>query len=162
MGTVNVTGRKFWLRAALRVSNPTGLRLDRWLVAATGFSFINHFYARAGGLTPRPCLLLTTRHHKTGAPRSIVLPYRRDADRILIVGSHGGRPTDAIWAKNLRVHPDCEVRLGWRSRASIAHQAMGVERDHVWKLVTEDGAYLGYEKMAAPRVIPVFVIVEGR
>ncbi|MBW2388718.1 MAG: nitroreductase family deazaflavin-dependent oxidoreductase [Deltaproteobacteria bacterium] len=147
------------MRAALLVSNPTGLRLDRWLVAATGFSFVNQFYARAAGLTPRSCLLLTTRHHKTGATRSVVLPYQRDAGRILIVGSHGGRPTDAIWAMNLRVHPDCEVRLRLRSRASVAHEAMGDERDHVWKVVTENGAYLGYEKMAAPRVIPVFVLV---
>lgn len=160
MGTVNSTDQKFWMRAALMVSNATGLRLDRWLVAATGFSFINHFYARAGGLNPRPCLLLTTRHHKTGVTRSVVLPYQRDAERILIVGSHGGRPTDAIWAKNLRLHRDCEVRLGWRSRASTAHEAKGVERDQVWKIVTRDGGYLAYESMAAPRVIPVFVLVE--
>jgi deazaflavin-dependent oxidoreductase (nitroreductase family) len=149
------------MRAALLVSNPTGLRLDRWLVAATGFSFVNQFYGRAAGLAPRPCLLLTTRHHETGVPRSVVLPYQRDGRRILVVGSHGGRPTDAIWAKNLRVHPDCEVRRRWRTQPSIAREAMGAERDHVWKIVTQDGGYLGYEKMAAPRVIPVFVIEAG-
>jgi hypothetical protein len=38
---------------------------------------------------------------------------------------------------------------------------MGAERDHVWKIVNRDGGYLGYEKMAAPRVIPVFVIEDG-
>ena len=38
---------------------------------------------------------------------------------------------------------------------------MGAERDQVWKIVTQDGGYLGYEKLAAPRVIPVFVLVEG-
>jgi deazaflavin-dependent oxidoreductase (nitroreductase family) len=156
-----VANRKRWMRAALFVSNPTGLRLDRWLVWATGFSFVNQFYGRAAGLTPRPCLLLATRHYRTGVRRRVVLPYQREADRILIIGSHGGRPNDAIWAKNLRVHPDCEVRLGWQSRATASHEAQGSERDQVWKIVTQDGGYLGYEKMAAPRVIPVFVLEEG-
>ncbi len=154
--------RKLWMRAALMVSNPTGLRLDRWLVGATGFSFVNQFYARAGGFEPRACLLLTTRHHKTEAPRTIVLPYLRDGARFLIVGSHGGRPTDAIWAKNLRSHPDCDVRVDRRNMAATADEAVGEERDRVWGIVTQDGAYLGYQKMAAPRVIPVFALAERR
>ena len=160
MGSVSRTVRRLWMRAALLVSNPTGLRLDRWLVAATGFSFINQCYARAGGFTPRPCLLLTTRHHETAAPRTIVLPYRRDGDRLLVVGSHGGRPTDAVWAKNLRVHPQVDVRVGWSRISVAAREASGEERDRVWGIVTADGAYLGYQKMAAPRMIPVFVLSE--
>ncbi len=148
------------MRAALLVSNPTGLRLDRWLVAATSFSFINQCYSRAGGFAPRPCLLLTTRHHKTGLPRTIVLPYCRDGHCFLVVGSHGGRPTDAIWAKNLRVHPEANVRLRWRQFSVAVHEASGGERDRVWAIVTADGAYLGYEKMAAPRVIPEFILSE--
>lgn len=155
------SGRKLWMRAALLVSNPTGLRLDRWLVAATGYSFVNQFYGRAAGIAPKPCLLLTTRHHVRGTPRTVVLPYQRDGDRILVVGSHGGRPTDAIWAKNLRVHPKCEVRRCRRTREANAREAQGAEREHVWKIVTQDGGYLGYEKMAYPRVIPVFVLEEG-
>jgi len=155
---VSRNSRKRWMRAALLVSNPTGLRLDRWLVGATGFSFVNQFYARAGGFEPRPCLLLTTRHHKTGAPRTVVLPYLRDEDRFLIVGSHGGRPTDAIWAKNLRIHTDCQLRVDRRDIPAVAQEPIGDERDRVWSIVTRDGAYLGYQKMAAPRVIPVFVL----
>jgi deazaflavin-dependent oxidoreductase (nitroreductase family) len=151
-------GRKLWMRAALLVSNPTGMRLDRWLVAATGFSLVNQFYSRAGGFPPRPCLLLTTRHHRTSERRAVVLPYYRRGDDYLVVGSHGGRPTDAIWAKNLRVHPDCRVRVGWRAIEASAHEAAGEERALVWSIVTTDGAYVGYEKMAAPRVIPVFVL----
>ena len=84
------------MRLALMFSNPTGLRLDRALVAATGFSVINQFYSRAGGFKPRPCLLLRTQHYKTGALREVVLPYRRDGESWLVVGSHGGRPTDAV------------------------------------------------------------------
>lgn len=146
------------MRLALLFSNPLGLRLDRGLVAATGFSLINQFYARAGGFTPRPCLLLTTRHHETGAPRAVVLPYRRDGECWLVVGSHGGRPNDAVWAKNLRAHPEVGIRVGWRRIPVSAREATGVERERAWKIVTDDGAYLGYAKMAHPRVIPVFVL----
>jgi deazaflavin-dependent oxidoreductase (nitroreductase family) len=146
------------MRVALLVSNPSGLRVDRWMVRATGFSFMNQFYARAGGFRPRPCLLLTTRHHRTGKPRTVVLPHTADGDGWLVVGSHGGRPADAIWAKNLRVHPDCEVRAGRRWVKAIAREAQGDERRRTWGIVTADGSYLGYEKLAAPRIIPVFVL----
>ena len=47
---------------------------------------------------------------------------------------------------------------GWRRVAGTALEATGEERERVWKIVSDDGAYLGYEKMAYPRVIPVFVL----
>jgi deazaflavin-dependent oxidoreductase (nitroreductase family) len=146
------------MRLALLFSNAAGLRFDRALVAATGFSLINQFYSRAGGFTPRPCLLLTTRHHETGDLRQVVLPYRRDGEGWLVVGSHGGRPTDAIWAKNLRAHPAVEVQVGRHRFPVIAAEPSGEERERVWRIVTDDGAYVGYQKMARPRVIPVFAL----
>ncbi len=152
------TPRRVWMRLALLFSNPTGLRIDRWLVATTGFSLINQFYSRAGGFRPRPCLLLTTRHHKSGRARSVVLPYCRDGEAWLVVGSHGGRPTDAVWAMNLRAHPDVEIRVGRRRIPATAREAAGDERERVWGIVSEGGAYVGYQKAAHPRVIPVFVL----
>jgi deazaflavin-dependent oxidoreductase (nitroreductase family) len=148
--------RRLWMRLALLFSNPTGLQIDRALVAATGFSLINQFYSRAGGFTPRPCLLVTTRHHKTGALRTVVLPYRNDGGAWLVVGSHGGQTTDAIWAKNLRVHPEVEIRVDRRPLNVKAIDTSGVERDRVWNIVSDDGAYSAYAKSAFPRVIPVF------
>ena len=84
--------QKLWMRLALLFSNATGLRIDRAMVRATGFSLINQFYSRAGGFIPRACLLVTTKHHKTGALRTVVLPYRNDGDAWLIVGSHSSHP----------------------------------------------------------------------
>jgi deazaflavin-dependent oxidoreductase (nitroreductase family) len=146
------------MRLAILFSNPRGLRFDRALVAATGFSLINQLYARAGGFTPRPCLLVTTEHHETGALRTVVLPYRTDGEAWLVVGSHGGRPTDAIWAKNLRAHPRVEIQVGRRRIPVTAREAEGAERERVWEIVAGDGAYVGYQKMAHPRIIPVFVL----
>ena len=153
--------QQLWMRLALLFSNPAGLRIDRALVSATAFSLINQFYSRAGGFTPHPCLLLTTRHHKTGEPRSVVLPYRRDGHRWLVVGSHGGRPNDAVWAKNLRANPVAEIRMGRRRVPVTAYEAANEERSRVWNIVTDDGAYLAYERTAHPRVIPVFALVSA-
>ena len=80
-------------------------------------------------------------------------------DRWVVVGSHGGRSNDAVWAKNLRAHPDAvRLRAGWRWQRVHAHEARGEERARLWKEITKDGAYLHYEKTAAPRIIPLMVL----
>jgi deazaflavin-dependent oxidoreductase (nitroreductase family) len=86
------------------------------------------------------------------------LPYRCDGEGWLVVGSHGGRPTDAIWAKNLRAHPEVELQIGWRRFPATAAEVSGDERERVWKIVTGDGAYIGYATIAHPRIIPVFAL----
>jgi deazaflavin-dependent oxidoreductase (nitroreductase family) len=141
------------------VSNPRGLALDRWLVRATGHSLVGRVYLRAGGYALRPHLLLTTIHWKSGALRTVVLPYSEDGARYLVVGSHGGRPTDPVWARNLRAHPEVWVRpRDRRWRFARAHVAQGEERDRLWRIITAEGAYRYYERMAHPRVIPVVVL----
>ena len=149
------------------LSNPRGLAVDRWLVRLTGFSFMGRMYERAGGSTPRPHLLVETTHWKTGIRKTIVLPYQVIEDRYVVVGSHGGRPTDPIWALNLRAHPQVWVRpktsswvrpKGGARQFCQAHRARGAERELLWKVVSEGGAYLHYKKTAHPRVIPLFVL----
>src|SRR5262245_8848 len=141
------------------VSNPGGLALDRWLVRATGRSLVGHVYLRAGGYELRPHLLLTTIHWKTGALRSVVLPYSEDGGRYLVVGSHGGRPTDPVWARHRRAHPQVWLRPHDRRwRFARAHVAQGEERERLWQAITAEGAYRYYERAAHPRLIPVVVL----
>jgi deazaflavin-dependent oxidoreductase (nitroreductase family) len=88
-----------------------------------------------------------------------VLPYSEDASRYLVVGSHGGRPTDPIWALNVRAHPTVWVRPADRRwRLAKAHVAQGEERERLWREITADGSYLYYAKHSQPRVIPIVVI----
>jgi deazaflavin-dependent oxidoreductase (nitroreductase family) len=88
-----------------------------------------------------------------------VLPYDEDGDRYLVVGSHGGRPTDPIWALNVRAHPEVRVRPADRRwRFARAHVAQGAERERLWRAITVQGAYRYYERAAHPRVIPVVVV----
>jgi deazaflavin-dependent oxidoreductase (nitroreductase family) len=150
---------RLWRRVIPWISHPAGLAVDRWLVRATGHSLMGRAYLRAGGYPVRPHLLLTTLHWRTGARRTVVLPYSEDAGRYLVVGSHGGRPTDPIWALNVRAHPTVWVRPADRRwRLAKAHVAQGDERERLWRGITADGSYLYYAKHSQPRVIPIVVI----
>ena len=150
---------RFYRRLIPLVSNPPALALDRWLVRASGHSLVGRVYLRAGGYALRPHLLLTTIHWRSGARRTVVLPYSEDGDRYLVVGSHGGRPTDPIWALNVREHPEVWVRpRDRRWRFARAHVAQGEERERLWHAITAEGAYRYYERAAHPRVIPVVVV----
>ncbi len=148
---------RFHQRLIPWLSNPRGLAVDRLLVRATGYSFMGRMYERAGGSKPRPHLLVQTTHWKTGVRKTIVLPYQVVDGRYVVVGSHGGRPTDPIWALNLRAHPEVWVRpKGASWQFCRAHMARDAERDVLWKVVSQGGAYLHYKKTAYPRRIPLF------
>ena len=156
------TPSHFWRRVIPWISHPTGLAVDRWLVRATGHSLMGRAYLRAGGYPVRPHLLLETQHWRSGTRRTVVLPYFEDEGRYLVVGSHGGRPTDPIWALNVRAHPAVWVRAADRRwRFARAHVARGDERARLWSRITADGSYLHYAKHARPREIPVVVIDPG-
>ena len=117
-------GRTYWLILRGR----WGLNIDRHIVRWTGFSLITWQYAKAGGVSYRPVILLTTIGARTGKERRSVLPfYRRDAN-FIIVGSNGGGPKDPNWVVNLRANPDCSVRHQGRSQPMRAQVAAGEER----------------------------------
>ncbi len=154
---------RFWQRMIPVFSHPTGLAIDRALVRVFDVSLMGHMYERAGGMPPRPHLLMKTIHWKTGAIKTIVLPYQESTgpngeERILVVGSHGGRPTDAIWSLNLRAHPQVWYRVARHWHFGRARIAQGAEREAVWQEITAEGAYLYYEKTAHPRIIPAVII----
>ena len=154
---------RFWQSMIPLFSHPTGLAVDRLLMRVLDRSLMGHMYHRAGGMPLRPHLLLRTIHWKTGRIRTVVLPYQRsrgpgDEEWILVVGSHGGRPTDAIWSLNLRVHPQVWFRVDRLWRFGRARVAQGAERESLWKQITAEGAYLFYEKPAHPRIIPAVVM----
>jgi len=150
---------RFWRRVIPFISHPAGLAVDRLLVRATGHSLMGRAYLRAGGYPVRPHLLLATLHWRTGNRRTVVLPYFEREGRYLVVGSHGGRPTDPIWALDVRAHPTVWVRPADRRwRFARAHVARGEERERLWREITADGSYLYYAKHAQPRVIPIVVI----
>jgi len=136
---------------------PGGLAVDKVSVRVFNYSWINRIYAKAGGMRERPCLMMTTLHWKTGLPRTVVLPFHRMGDRFVVIGSLAGRPNDPVWATNVRAHPRTWLRVDRRLFACDAHVAQGEERERLWKEISADGAYLGYQKRARPRILPLVV-----
>ena len=113
-----------------------GLAFDRLLVRVTGESLLNRVFARQAGFAPQPALLLETRGRKSGARRRAVLPWFRIGDKLMVVGSKGGMPTDPAWVANLRADPAAVVYIGRKRHTARARIAGGEERAALWAELT--------------------------
>ena len=147
---------KFWQRMIPLLANPTGLAVDRFLMRHFNLSFMGPMFTRAGGFADRPHLILRTIHWKTGELKDVVLPYSKDNENYIVVGSHGGRPTDAIWCLNIRASSAtwiCVARQWYFCEATILQDE---ERERCFDIVSDDGGYRNYTKMAAKyRQLPI-------
>lgn len=82
-------------------------------------------FRKHGGNVPGPnrLLLLTTTGAKSGQPRTTPVAYSTDGDRLVIVASKGGGPTNPDWYHNLLANPVVTVELGtdtFQARAAVA------------------------------------------
>jgi deazaflavin-dependent oxidoreductase (nitroreductase family) len=103
-------------------------------------------------------LLLTTTGRKSGQPRTVPLVYFEDGERLVVIGSKGGAPSDPLWWQNLKANPEARVQVGAETRRVRARLATGEERERLWPRVkAENPAYAGYERKTR-REIPVVVL----
>ena len=117
------------------MTGPIGHRFDHWLVRHLGVSMISWQAARDRGIAYQPSLLLTTIGRKSGIERSVVLPYVRDGDRLIVVASNAGGAKAPAWLGNLLSNPSCTAivdRQAHRLRASVPD---GDERDRLIDVV---------------------------
>lgn len=123
-------------------------------------ALIADFRAHAGKVTSGPflgrnLLLLTTTGARSGEPRLAPLVYTRDGNRIVIVASKGGAPTNPAWYVNLLANPVVTVELGgetFQARASVAQEG---DRGRLYAAhAAEHPAFAEYPKKTS-RVIPV-------
>ncbi len=124
---------------------------------------IDDFRAHDGQITSGPfagrsLLLLTTKGAKTGDERTSPLAYSRDGDRLVVVASKGGAPTNPAWYHNIRTHPDVTVEIGperFRAHATVAAEP---ERRRLYdQHAAKMPAFADYEKKTT-RKIPVVVL----
>jgi F420H(2)-dependent quinone reductase len=101
---------------------------------------------------------LTTTGRKTGRAHVVTIYAYPDGDRLVVVGSYGGRPNDPDWAANLRSTPRASIRRRGEDIEYAVEEVDGPERDRLWKLVTD--AFPLYEtyQHRTERVIPLFVL----
>jgi deazaflavin-dependent oxidoreductase (nitroreductase family) len=140
---------------------PLGASLDRYAVRYFGESPVSWVFARSEGVDYNPPILLTSRGRKSGQPRTVVLPhFDAGADRIAVVGSRGGMPTDPHWARNLKANPEARIWIDRRELAVDVEHAEGSVREPPWESNTKRApVYLAYqERAAAHREIPLFIL----
>jgi deazaflavin-dependent oxidoreductase (nitroreductase family) len=121
--------------------------------------FRAHGKVTAGPFLGRDVLLITTKGAKTGADRTNPLVYSRDGDKLVIIASKGGAPTNPAWYHNLRANPVVTIELGgekFAARANVAKPESERRRLYDQHSVKNPG-FLDYEKKTTRR-IPVITL----
>ena len=114
---------------------------------------------KVGGPFEGATLLLL--HHvgaRSGVERVAPLACFPDGDRMLIIASKAGAPTNPDWYHNLKANPRVDVELGTETVRVDAHELAPAERAEKWaEITTRAPGFADYQKKTE-RVIPVFAL----
>lgn len=105
-----------------------------------------------------PLAILHTTGAKSGQPREIPIVIDHDDDRIVVIASKGGAPTNPDWYHNLVVNPELTVELGTETFRGRATEVTGAERDRLYAQVAEKMPNFAEYQRNTDRIIPVFTI----
>lgn len=104
-------------------------------------------------------VLLTTTGAKTGEKRTAPVLHTPRGEQIILIASNAGTAKNPAWYHNLKKTPTCEVTIRGRTRAYVAHEVEGEEREQIFReAVANYPGYAEYEKRAGRR-IPVLKLV---
>ena len=130
---------------------------DNW-----NHKIIEEFHANGGKVGGQfaggQLLLLTTTGAKSGKRRVNPLAYTTDGDRLVIIASKGGAPSNPDWYYNLLAHPKVTVEVGTQTFEATATVVAGEERDILYaKQAALMPGFSEYQKKTT-RKIPVVVL----
>jgi deazaflavin-dependent oxidoreductase (nitroreductase family) len=100
-------------------------------------------------------VLLTTVGARTGRRRTTPMMVHRDGDRLLVVASNNGAPTDPAWFRNLSVNPAVTVELADERYSAVASVLEGAERELIWPMLKEKYPFFAEYDRKVTRDIPV-------
>ena len=88
------------------------------------------------------------------------MPYFRDGEHLVVVGSMGGAPVDPQWAHNLRASGEANVWLGRHQRSMNVYEAEGEQYERLWRMISQlVPVYIDYQsRCRASRRIPLMVL----
>jgi deazaflavin-dependent oxidoreductase (nitroreductase family) len=120
---------------------------------------IDAFRANGGKVQhPYPLLLLTTTGARSGQQHTSPVAYSTDGDRLIILASKGGAPTNPAWYYNLVADPDVTVEVGTEKYPARAVVAEGQEWERLFaqhaKLMPGFAEY----QQKTTRQIPVIIL----
>jgi deazaflavin-dependent oxidoreductase (nitroreductase family) len=114
---------------------------------------------KVGGMFANsPMMLLTTTGAKTGQRRTTPLVYTTDGDRVVVIASKGGAPTNPAWFHNVVANPDVTAEIGtetFEARAIIPDRA---ERDRLFDAQAAIMPGFRDYQEKTDRIIPVIVL----
>jgi len=113
---------------------------------------------KVGGMFANaPMLLLTTTGAKSGKSYTNPLVYSRDGDRIVVIASKAGAPTNPAWYYNLVAHPTATIELGTDQFQVRARVVTGDERERLFKQQAAQMPMFDEYRKRTTRQIPVIV-----
>ena len=123
---------------------------------------INEFRANAGKVggpfAGKTLLLLHTVGAKSGQERINPVAYVADGDRLVIIASKAGAPTNPDWYYNILAHPLVTVEVGTEQFQVQAAVAPEPERTRLYnKMVEMMPGFAEYQRKTT-RVIPVITL----
>jgi deazaflavin-dependent oxidoreductase (nitroreductase family) len=123
---------------------------------------IEEFRANAGKVggpfAGRTLLLLHTIGAKSGQSRINPAAYINDGDRLVIIASKGGAPTNPDWYYNIIANPLVTVEVGTERFQARAEVSTEPERTHLYeKMVAAMPGFDAYRQRTR-RVIPVITL----
>lgn len=114
---------------------------------------------RVGGrFEGRPLLLLHTRGARSQQERINPVAYTRDDDRLVVIASKGGAPTNPDWYYNILANSLVTVEVGteqFQARAEVAEEP---ERTRLYDKMVEIMPGFDEYRRRTQRVIPVIVL----
>lgn len=123
---------------------------------------INEFRANGGkvggGFEGKTLLLLHTKGAKSGQERINPTAYVRDGDRLVVIASKGGAPTNPDWYYNLLENPLVTVEVGtenFQARAAVADEP---ERSRLYEKMVEMMPGFDEYRRKTTRKIPVITL----
>ena len=107
-------------------------------------------------------LLLTTTGARSGKQRVNPLAYTTDGERLVIIASKGGTPTNPDWYHNIVAHPDVTVEVGTETFEARATIAEGAERDDLYAKQAAIMPNFAEYQAKTTRQIPVIVLTRKK
>lgn len=131
--------------------------VHRRMYKATGGRLGKKWHVGSAVFKGVPVCLLTTTGAKTGLPREVPLLYMADGDRVILVASQGGLPSNPQWFRNLQANADVQVRIGRKVRPMRARVATADERAVLWPRLVDLYADFASYATWTEREIPVVI-----
>jgi deazaflavin-dependent oxidoreductase (nitroreductase family) len=114
----------------------------------------NHGKLTTGPFAGREPMLLTTTGARSGQPRTVVVGFRRDGERYLVIASDNGNDRTPDWYRNLLADPVATVELGPETFQVRSRDAVVDERPRFAELID----YFGRQQALTSREIPIVVL----